>query len=210
MIERRARTYVACGSRGRNRTDVAGSMSPGGAPALSLLYERTEATCIGLTPAAAVLRYNRLRTRTASRDQIEMPSVQGEGLHAFRKALPFACGADQRLQAGQTVFMRDSSSRFLTLNRRREAPTGFEPVSPQIVAALCQLSYKAIWSWQKDSNPQPAAYEAAALPLSYTSLYKGRHCPPLRSAGKRKEERLPRSLRHNFTRTGILQSRPRQ
>ena len=35
---------------------------------------------------------------------------------------------------------------------------------------LYQLSYESIWSWQSESNQQPIAYKAIALPLCYTSI----------------------------------------
>ena len=32
--------------------------------------------------------------------------------------------------------------------------------------------YVCLWSWRWDSNPQPAVYKTAALPLSYASKHK--------------------------------------
>ena len=48
---------------------------------------------------------------------------------------------------------------------------------------------KLFWSWWRESNPQPADYKSAALPLSHTSIlfpdlyiggsYRARTCDPL-------------------------------
>ena len=44
--------------------------------------------------------------------------------------------------------------------------TGLEPVLSRL-SGVCvnHLRYSTIWSWRRESNPQPAAYKAAALPV---------------------------------------------
>ena len=32
-------------------------------------------------------------------------------------------------------------------------------------------TYKTLWSWWRESNPQPGAYKTPALPFSHTSIY---------------------------------------
>lgn len=36
---------------------------------------------------------------------------------------------------------------------------------------LYRLSYTRIWSWRRESNPQPTLYKSVALPLCYTSIF---------------------------------------
>ena len=44
----------------------------------------------------------------------------------------------------------------------QSAPFGRSGTSPNVLS---------IWSWRWDSNPQPADYKSAALPLSYASKW---------------------------------------
>jgi hypothetical protein len=53
----------------------------------------------------------------------------------------------------------------------QSAPFGHSGTSP---TGKAQVGYVSLmcrnWSWRWDSNPQPADYKSAALPLSYASL----------------------------------------
>ena len=71
---------------------------------------------------------------------------------------------------------------YATAPRRRSAPPVFsrlEPLAIQKSAGLLNnaralsgsIPFISYWSWWRESNPQPADYKSAALPLSHTSMH---------------------------------------
>ena len=67
---------------------------------------------------------------------------------------------------------------------------GFEPSKAQLTDLQSApfghsgIPRSLLWSWRRESNPQPADYKSAALPLSHASMlfggrYRARTCDPL-------------------------------